>query len=93
MKDKFLTFVIGALVGAILVAGGFSIYQRLNKGVLSNEINQEMRKERLSKKSFDGNTPRKHDRYDKDDQTLPQIPNDKKEKNTETNQTSQANEQ
>ena len=93
MKDKILTFVIGMLVGAILVAGGFSIYQRLNKGVSSNEINQEMRKERLSKESFDGNAPRKHDRENKDDQTPPQMPNDKKENNTENNQTSTTKEE
>ena len=93
MKDKILTFVIGMLVGAILVAGGFSIYQRLNKGVSSNGIHQEIRKERLSKENFDENAPRKHDRENKDDQIPPQMPNDKKENNTETNQTSQANEQ
>ena len=33
MKDKILVFIIGLLVGAIITASGFLIYQNANKNI------------------------------------------------------------
>ena len=35
-KEKILTFIIGLLVGAIITAGGFLIYSKMNKTEVNN---------------------------------------------------------
>ena len=40
MKDKILIFVIGLLVGAVITAAGFLIYQKLNTN--NNNNNMQM---------------------------------------------------
>ena len=42
MKDKILVFIIGLLVGAIITAGGFLIYEKNNpKDTQNNETNTQ----------------------------------------------------
>ena len=40
MKDKILTLIIGVLIGAILTAGGFLIYNSVKGNPSNNEMNQ-----------------------------------------------------
>jgi len=58
MKGKILPFIIGLLVGAIIMAGGFLIYQNNNKhqgpGGKNGERPQMMQQREIS---TDGNTP------------------------------------
>lgn len=46
MKDKILTLIIGILIGAILTAGGFLIYNKVNGNSSNNQMKgmHEMRK-------------------------------------------------
>ena len=46
MKDKVLTLIIGILIGAILTAGGFLVYNEVNKKTSYNQMKgmHEMRK-------------------------------------------------
>jgi len=58
MKGKILPFIIGVLVGAIIMTGGFLIYQKNNKHQGPREMNGErpqMMQQREN--STDGNTP------------------------------------
>ena len=64
MKEKILPFIIGLLVGAIIMAGGFLIYQKNNKhqgpGRMNGERPQMMQRQNRSStdgNSTDGNTP------------------------------------
>ncbi len=58
MKERILTFIIGFLVGAIIMAGGFLIYQNNNKHQGPGKINGE-RPQMMQQRgnSTDGNTP------------------------------------
>ena len=38
MKDKILVFIIGLLVGAIITATGFLIYEKTNKNSNTNQM-------------------------------------------------------
>ena len=59
MKEKILPFIIGFLVGAIIMAGGFLIFQNNNKHQGPKGMNGE-RPQMMQKQdgnSTDGNTP------------------------------------
>ncbi|MBQ9314071.1 MAG: hypothetical protein IJ220_03590 [Clostridia bacterium] len=53
MKDKILAFIIGLLVGAIITASGFLIYQKVNKN--SNQMPSEGQMQMMERP--DGQTP------------------------------------
>ena len=40
MKDKILTLIIGILIGAILTAGGFLIYNNVSGSSSNNKMNE-----------------------------------------------------
>ena len=42
MKDKILVFIIGLLVGAIITASGFLIYQNANKNTNQTTSGEQM---------------------------------------------------
>ena len=42
MKDKILVFIIGLLVGAIVTASGFLIYEKTNKNTNQMSNKEEM---------------------------------------------------
>lgn len=42
MKDKILVFIIGLLVGAIITASGFLIYQNANKNINQTTSGEQM---------------------------------------------------
>ncbi len=42
MKDKILIFIIGLLVGAIITASGFLIYQKTNKNNIQTPNGEQM---------------------------------------------------
>ena len=42
MKDKILVFIIGLLVGAVITASGFLIYQNANKDINQMQNGEQM---------------------------------------------------
>lgn len=42
MKDKILVFIIGLLVGAVITASGFLIYQNVNKNTKQMPSGEQM---------------------------------------------------
>lgn len=79
MKNKILTFIIGVLVGAIIMAAGFLIYEKLNtntNGMPSGERPQMMESE-------DGKTPpeKPETEQGKNDGTPPEMPSNSTSQN------------
>ena len=55
MKDKILVFIIGLLVGAVITASGFLIYQNNNKN--TNQMPNQGQMQMMEK--LDGEPPEK----------------------------------
>lgn len=55
MKDKVLMFIIGLLVGAIIAASGFLIYQNANKNTNQTPNGEQMQ----MMEKLDGEPPEK----------------------------------
>ncbi len=58
MKDKILTFIIGALVGAIITTSGFLVYEKLNTN--KSDMQNGERPQMLEKQNGE-NPPEKPD--------------------------------
>jgi len=73
MKDKILVFIIGLLVGAVLTAGGFLIYEKVNKN--TNQVNNNGTMQMMQRP--DGETPpEKPSGSENDGGTPPEKPSD-----------------
>lgn len=70
MKDKILTFIIGALVGAILTASGFLIYQNANKNNNQMPSGEQMK----MMERPDGETPPTKPNGTENDENRPESP-------------------
>ena len=69
MKDKIIIFMIGLLVGAIISASGFLIFEKLNNNKNTNQMpternfqmmerhNGEMKDEKFKDRNNDGTRP------------------------------------
>ena len=72
MKDKILIFIIGLLVGAVITASGFLIYEKTNKNT-----NQMPRGERMQMMERpDGETPPEKPSGMENDSNRPEIPSE-----------------
>ncbi len=91
MKDKIIIFVIGLLVGAIISASGFLIYEKLNNNTNTNQMlternfqmmerhNGEMKEEKFKDRKNDGTRP---ELPSKKDSTNENDKNSKEQKST-----------
>ena len=72
MKDKILIFIIGLLVGAVITASGFLIYEKTNKNT-----NQMPRGERMQMMERpDGETPPEKPNGMENDSNRPELPSE-----------------
>ena len=72
MKDKILVFIIGVLVGAVITASGFLIYEKTNKNT-----NQMPRGERMQMMERpDGETPPEKPNGMENDSNRPELPSE-----------------
>lgn len=69
MKEKILTFIIGFLVGAIIITLGFYIYIKFNNNQNANIPNEEMPK--VMNQKSEGTPPEKPTGELKDNQSTP----------------------
>ena len=70
MKDKILIFIIGLLVGAVITASGFVIYEKINKD--TNQITSEERMQMMER--LDGETPPEKPSGMENDENRPEPP-------------------
>lgn len=80
MKDKILVFIIGLLVGAIITASGFLIYQNVNKNTNQMPSGEQMQMMQRP----DGEAPPEKPRGTENDTNRPEPPS---KNNSSTNNT------
>ena len=90
MKDKILMFIIGLLVGAIITASGFLIYQKNNTSTNANQMPNEGQMQMMEKP--DGEPPEKPSGSENDNsrQEPPEMPNDSENNNNKTKPSSKS---
>ena len=69
MKEKILVFIIGLLVGAVITALGFLIFEKVNK----NQMPNDEKVQRME--MFDENMPKRPDEDMKNDDNRPEPKN------------------
>ena len=70
MKDKILIFIIGLLVGAVITASGFLIYEKVNKN--TNQMPSGERMQMMERP--DGETPPEKPSGMGNDDNRPELP-------------------
>ena len=70
MKDKILIFIIGLLVGAVITAAGFLIYEKFNKD--ANHMPRGEKMEMMERP--DGEEPKELPSGNKNDGNRPELP-------------------
>ena len=70
MKDKILNFIIGVLVGAVITASGFLIYEKANKN--TNQMPSGERMQMMER--ADGETPPEKPSGWENDDNRPKLP-------------------
>lgn len=84
MKDKILVFIIGFLVGAIITASGFLIYQNVNKD--NSQISSE--EQTLEVEKSDGEEPPEMQMMERPDgEEPPEKPNGEEPPEMQTGET------
>lgn len=82
MKNKILTFIIGVLVGAIMVAAGFLIYEKVNA---NNNAMPNRERPQMMEMENGGTPPEKPDgEQGQNNGTPPEMP-------SKTNSSSESN--
>ena len=81
MKDKILVFVIGLLLGAVITAAGFLVYEKVNKNNIQMPNGEQMQMIRRQ----DGEEPPQKPDGMQDDSSRPEPPT-KNGSSTENNQ-------
>ena len=81
MKDKILIFIIGLLVGAVITASGFLIYQNANKN--TNQMPNGEQMQMMEKP--DGEPPEKPSGSENDSNRFEPLSNNNSSTNNETN--------
>ena len=91
MKDKILMFIIGLLVGAIITASGFLIYQKNNTSTNANQMPNEGQMQMMEKP--DGELPEKPSGTENNSnrQEPPEKPNDSENSSSKTKPSSKSN--
>ena len=70
MKDKILVFIIGVLVGAIVTASGFLVYERINQD--TNQVKNGERMQMMERP--DGEEPPAKPEGEQNDENRPAPP-------------------
>ena len=70
MKDKILIFIIGLLIGAVITASGFLIYEKVNKN--TNQMPSGERMQMMERP--DGETPPEKPSGMENDENRPEHP-------------------
>ena len=81
MKDKVLVFIIGLLVGAVITASGFLIYQNANKN--TNQMPNSEQMQMMEKP--DGDPPEKPSGTENDSNRPEPTSNDNSSTNNKIN--------
>ena len=87
MKDKILVFIIGLLIGAVVTASGFLVYEKNNKNTAQNQTqNQGQMMERPNGETPpempDGQTPPEKPDGENNNETRPEPPSKNNTSNT-----------
>lgn len=87
MKDKIFAFVVGLLIGAIITASGFLIYEKNNTNTNQQQSSGEMQMmERPEGGMPDGEPPDKPDGMENDDNRPDPPSKNNSSTNTKTSQ-------
>ncbi len=75
MKDKFLVFIIGVLLGAVITGTGFLIYEKNTKNTTqaTNQIQNQNQMQMMERP--DGETPPEKPNNDENNESRPEPPN------------------
>lgn len=84
MKDKILMFIIGFLVGAIIVTGGFLIYEKTKKSD-DNKFPRDNMPQMMERNGNMENMPTPPQNFEGEEP--PQMPNDFNEKKSKKSKT------
>lgn len=76
MKDKILVFIIGLLIGGVITASGFLIYEKINTNQVQNERQMKMMEPPNGEKP-DGETPPEKPSGTESDENRPELPSKK----------------
>ena len=82
MKDKFLTFIIGFLVGAIIATSGFFIYSKMVKGDVSKSNMVQMNGNGQMNQPLNGNMENPPEKPNGDNSKEPPTKPDESSTNT-----------
>lgn len=70
MKDKIFVFIIGLLVGAVVTASGFLVYEKINQNTTQTQNQEQMQ----IMERPDGETPPEKPDGDDNNGTRPEPP-------------------
>jgi hypothetical protein len=90
MKDKILIFLIGLLLGAVITASCFLVYEKTNKNTNTDQIQNDERMQMMERP--DGQTPPERPEGMENDGTRPEPPSNNGQNNMNFNNQSQMKE-
>lgn len=87
MKDKILVFIIGLLVGAVITASGFLVYEKNNQNTTQNQNQNQVQMQMMEMP--DGETPPEKPDGENNNETRPEPPS--RNNTSKVNKTNKAN--
>ena len=82
MKDKILVFIIGLLVGAVLTASGFLVYEKTNKNTTQTQNQTQSQEQMQMMERPDGEIPPEKPDGENNNGTRPEPPSKNNTSNT-----------
>ena len=84
MKDKIFIFIIGLLLGAVIMAGGFLAFEKINNNMGLPEDGRMQMMERPNGERPDGEAPTGMPERNQNDGTRPEKPDNNSMENSKT---------